>query len=288
MVTSNRYTEYDTWAWLYNQTMGPNYANQQIRSLEKLLLPSLPAPARLLDLCCGTGQLVQQLIQLGYAVTGLDGSEVMLDYAHQNAPQAEFVLADARNFNLSAQFDAVVSTSASLNHMMNLADLSAVFRCVYGALRDGGWFLFDLNHPAQMTRWWNGRAVEGEITQTYAWVLTPVYDPLKNSGYFKITLFQQQSGRSDLFKQVLYRLLSWSPLTRFRLKLLAQFQNWEPTWRRLEMLYHVSGHSEIMVRQALTEAGFTDISVQTIEGNPQVDDKHSAYFKCRKPAHINL
>ncbi|NJO80372.1 MAG: hypothetical protein HC827_18920 [Cyanobacteria bacterium RM1_2_2] len=42
MVLSNRYTEYDTWAWLYNQTMGPQYSASQIRPLENLLLPSVP------------------------------------------------------------------------------------------------------------------------------------------------------------------------------------------------------------------------------------------------------
>lgn len=284
MVTNDRYTQYDTWAWLYNQTMGPQYSANQIRSLETLLLPALSANARLLDLCCGTGQLVQELMQRGYSVTGLDGSEAMLDYAHQNAPQAEFVLADARHFHLPDQFDAIVSTSASLNHIISIDDLKAVFCCVYVALRDNGWFLFDLNHPAQMTRWWQGQAVEGEIAQNYAWVLTPVYDPGDDSGYFKIVLFQSQSASSHPLRRMLYRILSLRWLTRLRLKVLNRFQNWEPNWRRSEMIYHVRGYPEATIRQALAETGFTEISVQTIDGNPQVDSKHSAYFRCRKPA----
>ncbi|WNZ26847.1 class I SAM-dependent methyltransferase [Leptolyngbya sp. NK1-12] len=264
--------------------MGPQYSANQIRPLETLLLSALSANARLLDLCCGTGQLVQELMQRGYSVTGLDGSEAMLDYAHQNAPQAEFVLADARRFHLPDQFDAIVSTSASLNHIISIDDLKAVFRCVYVALRDNGWFLFDLNHPAQMARWWRGRPVEGEIAENYAWVLTPVYDPQNDSGYFKIVLFRSQSASSHPLRRMLYRILSLRWLTRLRLKALNRFQNWEPNWRRSEMIYHVRGYPEATIRQALAETGFTEISVQTIDGNPQVDNKHSAYFRCRKPA----
>lgn len=283
MVLSNRYTEYDTWAWLYNQTMGPEYATNQIRPLERLLLLDLPTNAHLFDLCCGTGQLVQQLVQQGYSVTGLDGSEAMLTYARQNAPQAEFILADARKFDLPTQFDAAFSTSASLNHIMSLEDLKAVFRCVYTALRENGLFLFDLNHPAQMAKWWRGQVVEGEIARNYAWALTPVYDPLEELGYFKIALFQPQSVRSNPLRQLLYKILSIRWLIRFRLKLLTQFQSWEPDWQRSEMIYYVRGYTEETIRRALEEVGFTEISVQTIDGKPIIDNNHSAYFRCRKP-----
>ncbi len=282
MVLSNRYTEYDTWAWLYNQTMGPQYSASQIRPLENLLLPSVPQNAHLLDLCCGTGQLIQQLVQRGYVVTGLDGSEAMLNYAHQNAPQAEFILADARNFYLPDSFDAVFSTSASLNHIMSLEDLKAVFRSVYVTLQENGLFLFDLNHPAQMTKWWRGQVVEGEITESYAWMLTPIYNSVDNSGYFQVTLFQAQSSHSNLFRHLLYRILSLRWLTRFRLKVLAQFQKWQPEWQRLDMVYQVKGYDEEIVLQALKEVGFIEIRVQTIDGNTVLDNDHSAYFRCRK------
>jgi SAM-dependent methyltransferase len=283
MVLSNRYTEYDTWAWLYNQTMGPQYSANQIRPLENLLLPFVPSNARLLDLCCGTGQLIQQLVQRGYVVTGLDGSEAMLNYAHQNAPQADFILADARTFNLPDSFEAVFSTSASLNHIMNLEDLKAVFRSVYAALQANGLFLFDLNHPAQMTKWWRGQVVEGEIAKNYAWMLTPVYDPIDDSGYFQVALFQAQSSDLNLFKQLFYRILGLRWLTRFRLKVLAQFQKWQPDWQCSNMVYRIKGYDEEIIRQALEEVGFAEICVQTIDGNPIIDNNHSAYFTCRKP-----
>ena len=156
MTVESRYTIYDKWAWLYNLTMGLSYAQNQLKTIEKILLPKLTEQSQILDLCCGTGQLVKLLCDRGYQVTGLDGSEQMLQYARTHAPQSNFILGDARNFSLTKPVDAVISTSASLNHIMSLEELKTVFTQVNSALNNGGWFLFDVNHHQQLTKWWNG------------------------------------------------------------------------------------------------------------------------------------
>ncbi|MEM8603338.1 MAG: class I SAM-dependent methyltransferase, partial [Cyanobacteria bacterium P01_H01_bin.121] len=187
---SDRYTAYDTWAWLYNKTMGPQYGKTQFQWLQKMLLPHLPAQAHILDLCCGTGQLIQPLLHAGYQVTGLDGSEAMLNYARQNAPAATYRLEDARNFHSPDTFDAAFSTSASLNHVMSMADLTQVFRNVYESLHESGLFLFDLNHPGQLNKWWRGQIAEGEIDGQHAWFITPRYSSSAAHGAFEVTIFQ--------------------------------------------------------------------------------------------------
>lgn len=288
MVVNQRYTAYDTWAWLYNQTMGPEYGKTQLQPLQTLLLKQLPESAKLLDLCCGTGHVIQPLLQQGFLLTGLDGSKVMLSYAAQNAPRAEFVLADARSFELPNRFDAVYSMSASLNHMMSLADLEAVFHSVYATLKENGLFLFDLNHPGQMQKWWVGQTVEGEISGSHAWFLTPVYSADSQTGYFQITLFQAPSRSPNSLlqpmKYLIYRLLSLRWLTRMRLKVLSQFELWQNDWQRSEIRYHVCGYPQAEVVSALQSAGFTDISISSITGHKTIDDNHSAYFLCRKPS----
>ena len=289
MTTSTRYTEYDTWAWLYNETMGPEYGRAQLKFLQRALLPDLPPDATILDLCCGTGQLIQPLIKAGYRVTGLDGSEGMLAYARQNAPQATYLLEDARSFHLPEQFDGAFSTSASLNHIMTLDDLTQVFRNVHQALRPNGLFAFDLNHPVQMQKWWRKRIVEGEIGSRYAWKLTPEYQPDCSEGAFHVAIFPAKPPASLIgqliqpFKTLLYRILSLRRLTRFRLRLLAHFSELQPTWVRSHLTYRVKGHSLTDVETALQTVGFTDITLQTIDGDPTIDANHSAHFICRKP-----
>lgn len=289
MTTTQRYTDYDTWAWLYNETMGPDYGKAQLGFLRRALLPNLPPNAAILDLCCGTGQLIQPLLAAGYRVTGLDGSEQMLAYARQNAPQATYLLEDARRFEPPEQFDGAFSTSASLNHIMTLADLTLVFRNVHRALRPGGSFAFDLNHPEQMQKWWRGRLVEGEISSGYAWRLTPEYQPERSEGAFHVEIFQAQPPNSGLarlaqpFKRALYKLLSLRRLTGLRLRLLSRFEQIEPTWTRSPLTYRVKGHFLPDVQAALEAAGFTAIAIQTIDGNSPLDANHSAHFICRKP-----
>ncbi|ELR97038.1 trans-aconitate 2-methyltransferase [Gloeocapsa sp. PCC 73106] len=285
MSKENRYQEYDTWAWLYNQTMGPEYSKSQLQPIETLLLPKIAKNTKVLDVCCGTGHLVQLLSEKGYQMTGLDGSEAMLTYASKNAPQAQFILDDARTFELPPIFDAVFSTSASLNHIMSIDELKQVFERVYAALKENGLFLFDLNHPNQMTKWWTGGIAEGEITSNYAWAIASRYYPQDNTGYFKVILFQAPTNQTNplkLPKLLLYKLLNLRILTRLRLKVLARFSQWEKNWQSSEITYHVKGYPHAEVESALIAAGFSDIELRTLEGDNTIDENHSVYFICHK------
>jgi 2-polyprenyl-3-methyl-5-hydroxy-6-metoxy-1,4-benzoquinol methylase len=97
---SSRLSDYDAFARAYNRHWGPRAGDTQLPILRDLLLPRPPAKAAILDLCCGSGHLAHLLTMEGYEVTGLDGSQELLNLARRNAPQAAFVLADARSFTL--------------------------------------------------------------------------------------------------------------------------------------------------------------------------------------------
>ncbi|NEQ25357.1 MAG: methyltransferase domain-containing protein, partial [Microcoleus sp. SIO2G3] len=145
MSSTTTHANYNPFARMYNEYWGPKSCKKKLPVLEKLLLHRLPKDASILDLCCGTGQLVQQLLLRGYQVSGLDTSEEMLRYARENAPDAKFLLEDARSFQFPPTYHAVVSTSVGLNHMMSLEELKSVFQNIYAALLNNGSFLFDLN-----------------------------------------------------------------------------------------------------------------------------------------------
>src|SRR5436309_15683359 len=86
--------------------------------LERLVLTRVPQGGRILDLCCGTGQLVGELMRRGYHVTGVDGSEQMLGFARPNAPGADVVDADAGAMTPPSSHDAAVCLFDSLHHLM--------------------------------------------------------------------------------------------------------------------------------------------------------------------------
>lgn len=193
---NQRYTDYDPIAHIYNDYWGVRLAKLALFCLEKILLPRLPTGARILDLCCGTGQLAALLVARGYAVTGLD-SPGQIALARANAPGAEFIVDDARSFQVSEVFDAVVSTSDALNHLMNIEELKQVFNRVSSALRPGGYFAFDMNLPERYELVWNSSM--GIARDDLAWIGEGTYKPLARSAFYKITAFEPQA--SGLWKR---------------------------------------------------------------------------------------
>ncbi|MEH2411058.1 hypothetical protein [Nostoc sp.] len=67
MSLENRET-YDLVALAYNS--GTETSDIWLACLDKILLQHLPDKARILDLCCGKGELVQKLLMKGYKVIG--------------------------------------------------------------------------------------------------------------------------------------------------------------------------------------------------------------------------
>src|SRR5438477_11888349 len=98
MARRRQLAEYDRLAAAYDRHWGGDFSRRVLPALPAPLLGALPPGARLLDLCCGTGQLAGMLAARGYRVSGLDISPRMLAFARQNAPGAEFVVGDARTF----------------------------------------------------------------------------------------------------------------------------------------------------------------------------------------------
>ncbi len=248
------YSDYDPFAWVYNKHWGNEFTHLVLPVLEKLVLPHLPAKARILDLCCGTGQLAQVLIERGYRVTGLDGSGEMLHLARENAPAAEFIEDDARSFKLPAVYHAVVSTFDSLNHIMTLEELTSVFRNVFASLQEGGLFLFDLNMEEGYRITWDDNF--GIIEDDHICVVRSSYCPEERTARFDATIF---------------RLHDY--------------------WYRSDVTLYQKCYSEAEVRSALEAAGFTEIDAYAYDEQSDLvelaADSERAFFICQKPVETN-
>lgn len=155
---------YDGFASFYNRNLG-RFAERLLPVLDDLFLRHLPSGGRILDVCCGTGQLAFMLRKRGFAVVGVDESSEMLRLARCNAPDAEFIQAKASSFELAEAVDGVVSTFDSINHVLNIKELEEVFSCVHRYLKNDGYLVFDVNmEEGYLSRWdghWQGRFEEG-------------------------------------------------------------------------------------------------------------------------------
>ncbi|MBN8559996.1 MAG: class I SAM-dependent methyltransferase [Leptolyngbya sp. UWPOB_LEPTO1] len=102
---------------------------------------------KVLDLCCGSGQTTQFLVQRSRNVTGLDASPLSIQRAKKNVPEAEYVEAFAEQNPLPDQSFDVVHTSAAM-HEMQPQQLRQILQQVHRVLKPNGVFtMVDFHAP---------------------------------------------------------------------------------------------------------------------------------------------
>jgi demethylmenaquinone methyltransferase/2-methoxy-6-polyprenyl-1,4-benzoquinol methylase len=90
---------------------------------------------RVLDVCCGTGDLAIACARRGATVTGVDFSAPMLERARRKAPEIEWVSGDALDLPFEDQgFDGVTVGFGA----RNVEDLERALRELRRVLRPGG------------------------------------------------------------------------------------------------------------------------------------------------------
>ena len=249
LTVTDRYSDYDAFAWVYNRHWG-SFATRIVPVLEKLVLNDLPSGARILDLCCGTGQLAHALFAEGFRLTGIDGSASMIAIARENSPGASFRVDDARSFAIDGEFHAALSTFDSLNHVMSLEELTSVFRNVYRALLGGGVFVFDLNmEEGYRTRW---RGSHGYVEDDHACIAKSSHLPEERIGKVEVTMFFRTGDR----------------------------------WERSDVTLLQRCYSEDEILEALESVGFA--GVEAHDGARDLREELSMYpgrsfFVCHKP-----
>ena len=243
---------YDEFAWMYDRHWGPHSLCKFAPILAEALLPRLPARARVLDVCCGTGQIARWLTERGCRVTGLDHSRAMLKRAKTRAPRATFVFADAQAFALPPRHDAALSMFDSLNHVLTLPELAAAFRCICGALAPGGIFFCDFNVRRKFLDGWRGDF--HLLENGHACIVRTRYDDGARQARWDIAMFRRD--RRGL-------------------------------WRRTDLTLVQRAYEEPEVCQALAEAGFVGVETWDADRTPAgltPLPPGKCYFLAHKPA----
>lgn len=96
---------------------------------------------RVLDLCCGHGNVTRGLLAAGAEVTALDFSPAMLEMARRNAPTAHFIEGDAADTGLPAQRFHGISMGFGMPHV---PDPPQVMAEAARLLKPGGRFSFSV------------------------------------------------------------------------------------------------------------------------------------------------
>lgn len=142
--------------WLYDAISGLAALSvggeSRFRRLALQGLTILPE-TKVLDLCCGSGQATQILVEYSQNVTGLDASPLSLKRARQNVPQAEYVEAFAEDMPFADNIFDFVHTSVAM-HEMAPQQLRKILNEVYRVLKPGGTFAMVDFHPPTNPLFW--------------------------------------------------------------------------------------------------------------------------------------
>ena len=136
-VDSKMVDNYAGWdAKLYRESFG--YISEYGSDLIDLLKPKFGE--RIVDLGCGTGDLAAAIAEYGCNVVGVDSDPNMIKSARKNYPHIKFICANAENFSLGDEVDAVFSNAAL--HWIKQPE--RVISNVKNVLNSGGRFVAEM------------------------------------------------------------------------------------------------------------------------------------------------
>lgn len=141
-----------------NATPDPYFSNPQLADLYDAFsahrrdfdfyLPLLLSADRVLDVGCGTGELLHLARQAGHTgrLCGLDPADAMLDQARKRS-DIDWVHGDLSTVDWTNEFDLVVMTGHAFQVFLEDDDLRASLAAIRRALTDYGRFAFETRNP---------------------------------------------------------------------------------------------------------------------------------------------
>lgn len=157
-----------------------------------------------LDLGCGTGSMTEELDNLGYDMIGVDISDEMLEIAVRKMEEKEreilYLSQDMRELELYSTVDAVVSACDSVNYILDMEELTDVFRLVNEYLEPGGIFFFDFN-TRHKYRDIIGDQTIAEDREECSFIWDNYYYEEECVNEYELTLFIQESEDETLYRK---------------------------------------------------------------------------------------
>ncbi|MCM1542030.1 MAG: class I SAM-dependent methyltransferase [Blautia sp.] len=148
-----------------------------------------------LDLGCGTGTLTEMMYRRGYDMIGVDVSREMLGAALEKREKSGdailYLNQDMRELELYSTVGTVYSVCDSINYILDVDELLAVFSLVNNYLYPGGIFIFDFN-TAYKYEEVIGDTTIAENREDCSFIWENFYDPESGINEYDLTVFMKQ------------------------------------------------------------------------------------------------
>lgn len=136
---------YKIFSKLYDKFMKYSDYGAWENQVEELIKEGKPNGNTLLDIGCGTGELLLRMAK-NYKCDGMDLSEDMLKIAFKKLKHREvgLFLGNMIDFDTGKIYDIMVSLFDTVNHILTLDELECHFKSVYKSLNPNGIYIFDV------------------------------------------------------------------------------------------------------------------------------------------------
>ena len=200
---------YERLSQVYDAGWG-TFAEQYLSLIDWLLAEQNINNARILDIACGTGMLAMALADRGHFVRGIDSSSEMIALARSKStgiPNVSFKVQDMTDFTIQDEFDLVTCTYDSLNYILDIDGLKAMFARVASSLKNSGLFVFDSNTNQHYINLGNGSQRVELCGQSL--IVKWSHDPVEKE---RTTVFQFADGSEEIHRQRSYDLSEIGPI----------------------------------------------------------------------------
>jgi 2-polyprenyl-3-methyl-5-hydroxy-6-metoxy-1,4-benzoquinol methylase len=193
------------------------------------VVAQLPQGAKILDLGCGTGYLLNWLVrQPGIAASGVDGSPTQLEIARRNLPNVEFTCSDGLTYlrENPDTFDGIFCTDV-LEHIPGTELVIEWVQTARAALRPGGFFICRGPNAANFT---GGYTRYIDLTHERSFTEKSILQLLDAGGLQGSRILPIHSGTfggrvrqwfERIMHQIIYRICGQSGLSEFSYNICA-------------------------------------------------------------------
>lgn len=194
-------TVYSAFAEIYDQVMRDvdyeSWARHVLRLAERFDIEV----HKVLELACGTGGHALRMARMGYDVTGVDRSAIMLRIAEEKQANAgvevnwrQGDMDSLSPLGLDRDYDLVTCLYDSLNYLLEEEEIARCFREVHSHLRQGGGFIFDVTTEYNLLQNFSGYTfAENFEDASYIWEND--YDLTTKICASKVTVFTHVNGQ---------------------------------------------------------------------------------------------
>ncbi len=136
---------YKSFSKLYDKFMEFSDYGAWEKQVEELIQEGQPDGKKLLDIGCGTGELLLRMAK-NYQCDGMDLSEEMLKIAQKKLKHRDvkLFLGDMVEFDTGYKYDIMVSLFDTVNHLTSVEELESHLESVKNSLNPGGIYIFDV------------------------------------------------------------------------------------------------------------------------------------------------